>query len=157
MSFLFSPKKNAVPARTNDPFFNSLDDVFNAFWGATPTNLSKYIEDQQQLFNPSVEIEKNEDKLHVSAELPGLTPDDIDVHLESNNLIIEGEKKVEKKEEEKGRFYSERRYGHFRRSIPMPFEVDEEKIAARFDHGVLTVDLQKAEAAKAKTRRISIK
>jgi HSP20 family protein len=72
-------------------------------------------------------------------------------------LTLSGEKKSERKEEKKDYSMSERRYGSFRRSFRVPDDVDEEKISAKFDKGVMTIVLPKLATAKPKGRPIPIK
>jgi HSP20 family protein len=90
----------------------------------------------------------------VSAELPGMDDEDIEVSLSRDVLTISGEKKQEK--EEKGRDYyrAERSYGSFRRSIPLPAEVNADKVDAVFSKGVLTITLPKTAKAEGRKRII---
>jgi HSP20 family protein len=108
-------------------------------------------------FAPRLDISETDKEVTISVELPGLEPEDINISLDRNALTISGEKRVER--EEKGeRFYRvERSYGSFHRSIPLPDEVDEDKIDASFKRGVLKVKLPKTQAAQEKSRRIAIK
>lgn len=99
---------------------------------------------------PAVDVLDGKDKLTVKAELPGFKREDLDVSVHENNLIISGERKSDE-ERKDGEFYrSERFYGRFHRSIPMPFPVETDKIEARYSDGVLTVTLPKSEHAKSK-------
>ncbi|MBP0583399.1 Hsp20/alpha crystallin family protein [Labrys sp. LIt4] len=104
---------------------------------------------------PSVEISDNEKEITVTAEVPGLAERDIEVFLSEGVLTVKGEKRSETEDKEKQ--FSERFYGRFERRIPVGFEVEEEKISARFKNGVLTVTLPKTEKAKAQVRRIEVK
>lgn len=104
-----------------------------------------------------VDLKETGTGLEVHAELPGVDEKDVDLQLADNVLTIRGEKRQEKQEEEKGYYLSERSYGSFVRRIPLPIEVDREKVEARFAKGVLTVVLPKAPELEAKTRRIEIK
>ncbi len=104
-------------------------------------------------FFPSMDVREKGDELEVKAELPGIEPDDVDISIENNQLVIQGEKE-EKKEDKEGRTYSECSYGAFYRSIPLGANVDEDKIKAKFKKGVLTVKIPRAE--KDKGRKIAI-
>ena len=77
--------------------------------------------------------------------------------MQDHTLTLSGEKKSEREEEKKDYFVSERRYGSFRRSFRVPEDVDEGKISAKFDKGVMTVVLPKVASAKPKGRHIPIK
>jgi len=88
---------------------------------------------------PQIEVARNAHSLKVRVDLPGLDPDDINVTTEDGMLIVSGERSQESREEEEGYIRSERRYGQFYRSIPLPEGADESKINATFDKGVLEV------------------
>lgn len=109
-----------------------------------------------QQFGPTVDVIEREDKIIVNAEVPGMSPEDINISMSGNAITISGEKKSETEEEMEGKRYSERSYGSFCRVIPMPYEVDRDKVDARFKHGLLTVTLPKSQAAIQRTRRIPI-
>lgn len=105
---------------------------------------------------PAINIEENKDALVLTAELPGIKEDDIEVELENNVLTISGEKSEERTEGEEERRYHvwERTYGAFRRSFTLPRTVKPEDISAHFEDGVLRVHLPKV--AEAKGRKIEI-
>jgi HSP20 family protein len=90
----------------------------------------------------------------VTADLPGLELEDIELDIESDVLTIRGEKRSEV--EDKDRRYSERSYGRFERRLALPTEVDEDRSKATFRNGVLTVVLPKTERARQRGRRIAI-
>ena len=102
---------------------------------------------------PSVELNETEKEVKVVAELPGLDQNDVAIELSDDVLTISGEKKSET--EDKQRFFSERYYGRFERRIPVD-DVDQEKVAASFKNGVLTVTLPKLPTAQRKVKRIAI-
>lgn len=106
---------------------------------------------------PSVDVAETEDGFEVTAELPGLTEDNIDVSLADGVLTLKGEKKEEQEKKEKDYYLSERRYGAFRRSFRLPEGVDEDKIEAKFDKGVLRIILPKTQEAVRHARKIAIK
>lgn len=103
---------------------------------------------------PNLEISDNEKEIKVTAEVPGLEEKDIEVLLDDGVLTIRGEKRSETEDKEKQ--FSERFYGRFERRIPVGGEVEEDKVAADFKNGVLSVTLPKTERAQAKARRIAI-
>jgi HSP20 family protein len=102
------------------------------------------------------DVSESDDALEVSAELPGMDEKDIEVSLENGLLTVKGEKKAESERTEKDYYVAERRYGSFRRSFRLPDTVDEDKIQAKFDKGVLRVILPKVAEAGHKARKISI-
>lgn len=95
--------------------------------------------------------------IEVSIELPGMDHNDIEVSLSDDALTVKGEKKVERQEDKKGYYISERSYGAVYRTIPLPPGVDTEKAEATFKNGVLTVRLPQTEEAQAKVKRIAVK
>ncbi|PSJ56257.1 Hsp20/alpha crystallin family protein [Pseudaminobacter soli (ex Li et al. 2025)] len=105
-------------------------------------------------FWPSVEFSETDKEIRVTAEVPGLEENDIEVLLEDGVLTLRGEKKSET--EDKDRQFSERYYGRFERRLAVGREVEEDKVAATFKNGVLTVTLPKTEKAQASAKRIAI-
>lgn len=109
------------------------------------------------VFSPRIDVVDDESELRVSAELPGMEEKDIAITLDSDGLRIEGEKKEEREEKGKGFYATERSYGSFVRVIPLPYEVDHDKVEAKFKKGVLTVRMPKVADAKAERKQITIK
>ncbi|HEY0628978.1 MAG TPA: Hsp20/alpha crystallin family protein [Sphingomicrobium sp.] len=105
------------------------------------------------MLSPKVDVTQTDDGWEITAELPGVAQDDIDLRLDGDMLTISGEKRDERKDD-KNRFV-ERSYGSFTRSFQLPFTPDPDKITADCEHGVLTIKLPKA-AEQDKSRRISI-
>ena len=106
---------------------------------------------------PSLELHETDGQITVTAELPGMDEKDIDISVADQMLTISGEKKSEF-EERKGESYrSERSYGRFSRSISLPFDIDANKVEAKYDKGVLKLTIPKPAEAKAKTKKIAIK
>lgn len=103
------------------------------------------------------DVVETDDHIEVSVELPGLDEKDLDVSVAADGLTIRGEKRVERQEEKKGFYLSERSYGSVFRSIPLPPGVDVEQAEAKFGNGVLTVTLPKSAQGQAPGRRIDIK
>ena len=107
---------------------------------------------------PAVNMAESKDEYTVTAELPGMKPEDVSVDFTDGMLTIRGEKVNEKTEKEDDRTYYmwERRFGTFQRTLPFPGGIDEKKIAAEFNDGVLTVHLPKTEEVKPKRQAIPI-
>ena len=104
---------------------------------------------------PPVDVLEDKDAVQITAELPGVKPEDVKISLENNLLTIRGEKRqvAEEKSDRVHRY--ERSYGVFERSFMVPTTVDADHIQATYDVGVLTVRLPKVE--KAKPRQITVK
>jgi HSP20 family protein len=107
------------------------------------------------LFSPPMEIFEREGHLVVRADLPGLTKDDVHVEVTDEALTIEGERRAEHEERQGGFFRSERRYGSFRRQIPLPEGVNADQVTASFKDGVLEVSMP-APQRQARGRRVEI-
>jgi HSP20 family protein len=103
----------------------------------------------------SVDMHETDDDVVVSAELPGLKPEDVDISITENTLTIKGEFQTEKEEKRGSVHFQERRYGKFQRSISLPMGVDREAAEAEFEDGVLEVTLPKTE--KVKPKQIAVK
>ena len=93
---------------------------------------------------PAVDLTENDTQIHVRAELPGIDPQDVDVSVSEDRLIVAGEKKTTREQEGDGWMHRESHYGSFSRAIPLPEPVDPAKVTARYDKGVLTVELTKS-------------
>lgn len=106
---------------------------------------------------PAVDMVENEKEYRITAELPGLDARDVELTVSDDVLSIRGEKKEEKEEKAENYYLSERRFGSFRRSFPLPQGVDRDRIEARFEKGVLTVTLPKTAEAAARQKKIEIK
>ena len=105
-------------------------------------------------WTPAVDIFDAQDEVVLRAELPGLTPEDIDIEVDDNVLTLKGERRFQETVEE-GRYYRlERSYGQFQRSVTLPQGVKADEISAGFDNGVLTVRVPKADEVK--PRKIAV-
>jgi HSP20 family protein len=125
------------------------DDVFRGF-DLAPSTGSFF---EQSMRWPSIEVNESEKEVKVTAELPGLDEKDVQIALANGVLSIKGEKKTET--EDKDRRFSERYYGRFERRIPIE-DVDQDKVAASFENGVLTITMPKLPQAESKVKRIAI-
>jgi HSP20 family protein len=129
-----------------------MDRLFERFlepvWAEMPT-LGEW--------EPKIDVTESKDTVTVKVDLPGVDQKDIGVSLEGGVLTIKGEKRQEREEKEKGWYLMERSFGSFLRQIPLPVEVEEDRVEARFDKGVLHVSLPKSAGAEARARKIEIK
>ncbi|MDX6750688.1 Hsp20/alpha crystallin family protein [Geminicoccaceae bacterium 1502E] len=105
---------------------------------------------------PRLDVKDTGEAIEVHAELPGVEEKDVEVQYAGGMLTLRGEKKQEREEKEKGYYLMERAYGSFMRQIPMPVEIDEARISARFEKGVLSVVLPKSPEAAGKVKKIEI-
>jgi HSP20 family protein len=135
---------------------DEMDRMFGRFehgWPRWPT-LSRH---GGEITVPELDVRENTNSITVEAELPGVDEKDVSVTLANGMLTIKGEKKQEKEEKGENYYVAERSFGSFERAIRLPDTVDEAKVEAKFDKGVLKVTAaKKPEAVKAE-RRIEIK
>ena len=139
-------------------FQREMNRLFDNFFGGF--NLSSWAPFERgvgQTFTPRVDVSETDKEITVSAELPGMEEKDIDVSLTRDALTIKGEKKEEKEEKGKDYYRMERSYGSFSRSIPLPVEVDTDKVEATFKKGVLEITLPKTAQAIKETRKVPLK
>jgi HSP20 family protein len=154
-------QQNAPPATERwTPFENlrsEIDRVFNAF---TPGYFDRTFARFPTAFTrgiPAVDFVETDKAYELTAELPGIEAQDLDVTLANGVLTIKGEKQESKEQTEKEYYLSERRYGAFQRSFQLPDGADAARVDASFANGILKVVLPKTPGAQETERKISIK
>jgi len=146
--------------RVLDPWkdFGSLQERINRMFDDTIRTL--YPTDGEELekgtWAPAVDIYETNDSFVVSADLPGLNKDEIQIDLKDNTLTLKGEKKFEEKVSKDNYIRIERAYGSFVRSFTLPQNVDPEKIKAKYKEGVLEITIPKKEEAKPKQIKVEL-
>jgi len=133
-----------------DPFrdLSQLQNRVNRLF--TDSRAAGLEEDAFQNWAPAVDIFERGDNLILSAELPGVRREELDLKVEGNVLTLRGERMRDKTIQEEQYHRVERSYGTFCRSFTLPSTVDSSRIEARFKDGILEVVLPKAEDAKPK-------
>jgi len=106
---------------------------------------------------PNIDVYETANEVTVNAEVPGLDPKEIKIRIEDKILTIEGEKKVSSEVKEEDYLRVERRYGKFKRVVPLSSSIDREKISASFDKGILEIKMSKKEESKPKEITIEVK
>jgi HSP20 family protein len=156
------PGKKHIAQRYSDPFSAlraEMDSLFDSFMGGLPVfpRMFGTTDDRGFVLTPHMDVKETDKEIVVEAELPGIDEKEVSLALQDGVLTIRGEKKHEH-EEDKGNYrVSERRYGSFQRSVRLPDTVDEDKVEASFNNGVLKVSLPKRPEAIGKQRTIPIK
>ncbi|MBD3616354.1 MAG: Hsp20/alpha crystallin family protein [Gracilimonas sp.] len=127
---------------------NWIDEVFEDALNWPRTSSSTFV--------PELNVYETDKEFEVSAALPGMNKDDIEISFNAGMLTISGERKME--QEENGRRYHriESRFGKFNRSLPLPSDViDQEKISAKYENGVLNVTIPKVKEKAAKKIKVT--
>src|SRR5207253_6334346 len=134
-------------------FSDEMDRMFEGYGFPALERFSPWT--ASETFSPHVDMFERDGKLVISADLPGLTKDDVKVDITEDAVLIEGERKYEHEQREEGAYRSERGYGQFRRQIPLPEGVKSETAKANFKNGVLEVTMEAPQIARNR-RRIQI-
>ena len=130
------------------------DDVFRGV-GQPAASGSQGQGDVGAFVNASMNVSETDKEIRITAELPGVTEQDIEVSLHDDVLTIRGEKKFERKDDKENFHFVERSYGTFQRSLRLPYAVESEQVRASFENGVLTVTVPKTERQE-RSRRIQV-
>ena len=146
------------PAETDAiaAFQRDMNRVFETFWSrfGKPFGAVDWPWGQSEAKS---DVVQTDNAIEVSIELPGMEMKDIEVSVADDTLTVKGEKRIERQEEKKGYYLSERSYGAIYRTIPLPPGVDGSKAEASFKNGVLTIRLPQTPEAQAKVRRVEVK
>ena len=164
-------KSREITVRRESPFslFQEMDRLFNdmqrnffddwPFGWRRQRPFSLIIRENEPIFRtPLANIKESEDHFDISTELPGLDKGDIEITIQDGNLEIKGEVKEEKKEEKEGELVRrEYRSSSYYRCFTLPDNIDENKIDASLDKGILTVKIPKVEPVEPEKKKIEIK
>jgi HSP20 family protein len=141
--FLLSDPFLAITELMREPFgFGEIDRWFGDF--------------SSSRFQPRVDVVDDGEALRITAELPGMDRNDLQVSIDGGMLILRGEKTQDVRSEENGCYRLERSYGKFTRSVPLPEEVDLDRADAKFDKGVLSLRIPKTASSRSSVRKIEI-
>jgi HSP20 family protein len=141
--------------KVNNPLSRSLDGLMNNFFNEFPTTVSKTFREDVLHF-PPVNIVENADAYQLQVAAPGFEKADFNVKLENNILTVSTEKKEEKNESAGKMIRREFSYKAFKRSFTIDEKINEEGISARYENGILTLELPKKEIAKPAAKEINI-
>jgi len=134
-----------------------MNELFDSFFRGFGLEPFRSIKPRLGSFMPKINVTENDKEIHISAELPGMEQEDIELTLGKDSLTIAGEKKDEYEDKGKDYYRMERSYGSFHRVIPLPAEIDDTKAEAEFKKGVLKIKLPKTVEAQASRKKIEIK
>ncbi|GBD07238.1 Spore protein SP21 [bacterium HR21] len=140
------------PFRTFESMIRRFNELFDELDRSMPVRF------ELGSFSPRVDISEDERNVYIQAELPGVAKEDVKVTIsEDRVLTIRGEKKQERKVEERNFLRVERTFGSFSRSFMLPENVKIDEIDAKFENGVLTITLPKAEPSKPKEVEVKVR
>jgi HSP20 family protein len=125
-------------------FRDEMNRLFEGFLGRASLPAAWQAGGEPGEWLPAIDVSETDTQIQVRAELPGIDPADVDVNVSEDRLVISGEKKSTKTETGNGFSHREIRCGSFSRSIALPEPVDPAKVSARYDKGMLTVELTKS-------------
>lgn len=137
------------PMREFETLHNKIQRYFDEF--------SNFGFSVNENFYPRIDISEDKDNINVTAEIPGVKKENIKITLQDNILTIEGEKKKETEQKEKNFFRSERMFGSFKRCFTLPEEVDSENVEAKFENGMLHVQMKRLAPKIKKEKLIELK
>lgn len=149
--------------REGDPFrefHREIDRLFDDFFGdfGLPARWGQGLGRAwpSDEFVPHVDVSETDKQIKISAELPGIEEKDLTVEMDEDSLTIRGERRQEQQEEGENWFRKEQSFGTFHRTIPLPAEVEADKVKASFKNGVLTVTAPKQPNERRKRKSIEI-
>lgn len=141
-----------IPRNSLVGYHNELDRIFNSFFSPTYEE-----ESSLSAFKPTVDIEENDKEFHIAVELPGINKEDVKVNIKDNLLTISGEKKQEKKVNDKNYHRTERAFGLFQRCFKLSEIVNQDNVSAEFKGGILNIVIPKLKEAVSKQIEIKVK
>lgn len=139
---------NSDPFRRVSQLQREMDRIFGDFQNNLPDTWSR------DVAIPACEVEETAGHMVVSMDVPGLKKEDIKIELVGNQLNITGERKMEKEENKKGNYRSERTYTSYARSFSLPDDVKAEDIATEYKDGVLRIAVPKGAATETKQIKV---
>lgn len=150
-------RKDIVRYTEQNPFDllrNRIDKVFDSFFA---DSASRTVAAPPLPFHPNVDVKDSGKEIRVIVELPGMDEKDIDISLNDNLLTIKGEKKAEKEEKGDNYYHTERTFGYFSRTVPLPSEVRVEDASAAYKNGILKITLPKTERVLKEAKKIQVR
>jgi HSP20 family protein len=139
-----------------DPFREAvaLQNRMNSLFGGLNTETESPLTTAS--FVPAVDVYEDDKKVVLKLEVPGIEEKDLDVRVENHTLTVKGERKFEKEEKEENFHRIERRYGSFYRAFTLPSTVDTENVDAKYEAGVLKLELKKKPEAQPKQIKVNV-
>ena len=138
-------------------FQKEMNQVFDGFFKGFGMRPSGEEIETFEAFSPRVDMTEDEKSVQITAELPGMDDNDIEINLTRDVLTIKGEKKEKKEKKDKEAYYMERSFGSFTRVLPVPAGLDTDKVEATFKKGILNITMPKLEVEKKQQKNLKQK
>jgi HSP20 family protein len=155
------PDKNLPEKQTETSFFPSLQKemnrLFDQFRTGFPTSENGLPATFGTAAYPAIDVIDTDESVKISAEVPGVEEDDLDVSITGDTLVLKGKKSAAHEEKADNYHRIERQYGSFRRQIPLGFTPESGAVDVNFKDGVLNLQIKKPANAKAEVQKINIK
>lgn len=148
-------KRSATTTPTMTTGFDEIDRLFNNMFSNALTNLSTGAPSVTD-WNLRLDVSETDKAYVVTAELPGLSEDDVEITIDEDVLTISGEKAQEEEDEGKTFHRVERSYGTFTRRLSLPADVNDNDIEAHMKNGILEITIGKAEEVQKKAKKITV-
>lgn len=146
---------------SGNALFPSLQKEMNRLLDQFRSGIPMMDDDAKSTFSgplfPAIDVVETDDTLDISAEVPGIQEDDLEVTISGDVLTLKGTKSADHEENEEGYHLIERRYGSFRRQIPLGFTPEEGAVGTKFADGILSLRIKKPAETKASVQKINIK
>lgn len=138
-------------------FRTEMDDLFDRFFHGTWPPARRWLGETEwtREFMPSIDVAENDKQITITAEIPGIDPDDVEINVTDNVLTLRGEKKQTIENKDEDHYHCERRFGSFTRSIELPPTADLDHVDAQARSGLLKVSIPKL--ATAKPKKVNVK
>lgn len=151
-------QRNPAPRARSlfEEFRNEMNRVFERLETGLPSWSRAGAPWAASVMVPDLDVHENDKSMTIEVELPGVDEKDVSVTFNNGYLTIKGEKKTEREEKKDNYYLAERSFGSFERSLRFPDSLDESKIEARFDKGVLRISAPKRPEAVKSERKIEI-
>lgn len=132
---------------------NDFKNLISHFWNMMDFSHSSDMETME----PKIEVSENKNDVTITAEMPGVAENDIDIEISSDGyLTISGEKRHETEQNHKGSYFSEISYGMVSRTVPLPWDLEFEAADAEYDNGVLRIEIPKSAGEQQKRKKLNV-
>ena len=148
------PHSGDMPTLSRGSEFNHL---MNYLWNYLDSSNSSSESSSIGEWEPKIQVAETKEAVNITAELPGIKENDLDLQISSDGyLSICGEKENTFESNDKDAYFSEISYGSFKRTIPLPWDLDYDNAVAHYNNGVLSVSIPKTPVEKQKFKKINI-